>query len=120
MEEDIRRRTLLFAIQTIRACEGIRRTIAGDIVARQLIRSAASVGANAEEAVSALSRADFARKNCIALGEARETQYWLRIAKETQILEAHRADQLSEEARRIALILGAIVSTLRGTRKHSR
>ena len=47
------------------------------IISKQLVRSGTSIGANAEEANGAISKADFSSKISIAYKEARETSYWL-------------------------------------------
>jgi four helix bundle protein len=75
----------------------------------QLLKSATSVGANLEEAKAASSRREFVRYLEIALREARETLYWLRIwaalglGPPTQIME------LQGEADQIVRILTTIV-----------
>ncbi len=114
---DIRERTFQFAVSTIAACNHVQSGRTADIVLRQLIRSATSVGANVEEGSGAQSRPDFARKLTIALGEAREACYWMRLVKESHWAAPAVIEPLLDEGRQIARILGAIISTLRGTRK---
>jgi len=73
---DIRERTFSFALRVVKLCPtldaspGIQRTLA-----KQLLRSAMSIGANVEEAHGSQSKADFAAKLSIACKEARETHY---------------------------------------------
>jgi four helix bundle protein len=55
------------------------------VLSKQLLRSGTSIGANVEEAIAASSKADFANKLNIAAKEARETSYWLRLFKTTDI-----------------------------------
>jgi four helix bundle protein len=84
----------------------------------QLLRAGTSVGANVEEAQAAQSRADFINKNAIALKEARETDYWLRLLD--AVNGTSRADlaKLRAEASALTRILGAIiVSAKKGIRK---
>ena len=57
------------------------------VISRQLLRSATSIGANAEEANAAQTRKDFITKMAIASKEARETKYWLRLLAASKILE---------------------------------
>ena len=57
------------------------------VISRQLLRSATSIGANAEEANAAQTRKDFITKMAIASKEARETKYWLRLRAASKILE---------------------------------
>ena len=58
-------------------------------LADQLLRCGTSVGANIEEAVGGFSRRDFAAKCSIAYKEARESHYWLRLLRDTEIGRAH-------------------------------
>jgi four helix bundle protein len=51
----------------------------------RLLRSGTSIGANVEEALAGQSRKDFFAKTSIASKEARETNYWLRLLKDTEI-----------------------------------
>jgi four helix bundle protein len=73
------------------------------------LRSGTSIGANVEEAQAGQSRADFSSKYSIALKEARETIYWLRLLKESGFLPKENRDDLLEEADEIARIIGAII-----------
>ena len=59
------------------------------VISRQLLRSATSIGANAEEANAAQTRKDFITKMAIASKEARETKYWLRLLAASEIVERH-------------------------------
>jgi four helix bundle protein len=72
-EERLRR----FAIDVIRTVERLPRTSANDVITRQLIRAATSVGANCREAGRAESRNDFVHKLGIAEKEIAEAGYWL-------------------------------------------
>jgi len=74
-------------------------------LASQLWRSGTSIGANVEEAQAAQSRADFKSKMGIAAKEARETHYWLRLARDSGILDCNRVDPVLQEAEAIRRIL---------------
>ena len=54
------------------------------VIAKQILRSGTSVGANTREAQSAESRADFIHKLKIAHKEAVETNYWIELCKASQ------------------------------------
>ena len=60
----------------------------------QLLRSGTSIGANVEEALAGHSRKDFLHKMNIATKEARESHYWLRSLKDSDIFRNHRHIQL--------------------------
>jgi four helix bundle protein len=76
---------------------------------RQLLRSGTSIGANVEEAQAGQSSADFASKYSIALKEARETIYWLRLLREMKVSSDLDLEYSLSEADEIARIIGAII-----------
>ena len=113
-KRDIEGRSYQFALRVVRLCRklddvpGVRRTLGN-----QLIRSGTSVGANVEEAHAAASRADFTHKMNIALKEARETRYWLRLLIDAELVVPDEVRPLLGEATEVMRILGAIVATCR-------
>jgi four helix bundle protein len=75
----------------------------------QVLNSGTSIGANLEEAKSAQSFKDLRSKYAIALKEARETRYWLRVLSETQLVsEGHVAWLLAELGEMIAILTACI------------
>lgn len=107
---DIRERALDFALRIIKLCQqldeqhGVARTLGW-----QLLRSGTSIGANLEEAQAGQSKPDFISKNAIALKEARETIYWLRLLAASKIVPMERLVELQNEANELAKIVGAII-----------
>ncbi len=75
MEKDLEQRTKRFALAVIRFVSALPRTREADVLGRQLLRSATSIGANYREANRGVSRADFANKIGTVQKEAAETQY---------------------------------------------
>ena len=73
-------------------------------------KSSTSIGANYEESQAGSSRADFRNKIRIALREARETNYWLRIIKELEVSDNDKLSGLLQESLEIKNILGAILN----------
>lgn len=108
--KDIRERTFEFALRIIKLCNELNRKpgVCRDI-SRQLLKAGTSVGANTEEAQAAQSKPDFISKNSIALKEARETHYWLRLLIASGVMPEKRLAELRDEAEEIKLILGSIV-----------
>jgi len=76
---------------------------------RQLFRSGTSIGANVEEAQAGQSRADFISKYSIALKEARETIYWLRLLNASGEGSNEGTKSLLNEADELARIIGSII-----------
>ncbi|MFZ6015433.1 MAG: four helix bundle protein [Patescibacteria group bacterium] len=64
------------------------------VISKQVLRSGTAIGANSEEAVAAISKADFINKVQIALKEARETDYWLRLIRDSKLIEFEESDSL--------------------------
>jgi four helix bundle protein len=80
---------------------------------RQVLRSGTSIGANLEEADAGQSKSDFISKCNIALKEARETHYWLRLLRDTHLLSSERIAPLIDEAHQLTAILTTIVRNAR-------
>ena len=80
------------------------------VLSKQVLRSATSIGANAEEANAAQTKKDFIAKMSIASKEARETRYWLHLLDKSQIVKADYTTYLSD-IEQIIKILTRIVKT---------
>lgn len=80
------------------------------MLSKQLLRSGTSIGANVEEATSAQSRKDFLSKMSIALKEARESHYWLRLLQESRIVDIDFRTNLAG-VEELIRILASIVKT---------
>ncbi len=115
--EDIKDRTFRFALLIISLVESLPNTISAKTIGKQLIRSGTSIGANVEEATAAHSKEDFIYRMNVALREARETLYWLRLLDASKLSVKRPSKDVLQEADEITRILGAIVSSARGKRK---
>ena len=80
------------------------------VLSKQILKSGTSIGANVEESQSAISKRDFVSKNSIALKEARETYYWLRLLKDSHYLSEEYICLLNE-CNELNKILTSIVKT---------
>jgi four helix bundle protein len=81
------------------------------ILSKQVVRSETSIGANVEEATAGQSRKDFISKMAISSKEARETNYWLRLLRDSQLFESIDYTNLINESEKIIKILTSIVKT---------
>lgn len=102
-----------FAIAVIKFAGALPRNRTADIIARQIIRSGASVGANYRAACRARSRAEFIAKMGIVEEEADETAYWLEILAETGIVTQQAISDLHNEASQIVAMVIASIKTAR-------
>jgi four helix bundle protein len=108
---DIVERTFRFAVEVVRFNRTLCRHLGQErAIANQMLRSATSIGANVEEAQAALSRKDFINTYSIALKDARETRYWLRLIHTAELFQAEPLPKLMQESMELCNILGAIVS----------
>jgi len=86
------------------------------VLSKQVLKAGTSIGANVEEALAGQSRADFLAKMSIASKEARETNYWLRLLRDSEIIAKTEIDPLMAEAESITNILTAIVKTTQNSK----
>jgi four helix bundle protein len=93
-----------------RACEELS-AAREFVVARQLLKSGTSIGANVEEALAGQSRADFLAKLSIASKEARECNYWLRLIRDSEMATAPRVQPLLDDSEELIRLLTVIVRT---------
>ena len=78
---DLEERTLKFAKKVIHFVKGLPRSIANAEIAKQLIRSSSSIGANYIEANESLSKKDFLMRIKISRKESKESIYWLKLVE---------------------------------------
>lgn len=113
--QEIGERAFVFAVRAVKLCQtleehpGTSRTLSN-----QLLRSATSIGANLQESKGGQSRADFLSKVSIALKEARETHYWLRLLIAADIISEKKLSPLLDESNQLVAILTTIVKKVRG------
>lgn len=88
------------------------------VISKQVLRSATSIGANAEEAIAGQSRKDFIHKMSISLKEARETYYWLRLLDKSELTSIDISSHL-QKSDEIISILSAIVKTTKSRNRNS-
>ena len=107
----LQQRTKQFNIDVIRLCENFPKNAAGFEIAKQLIRSAGSVGANYRATSRAKSKADFIYKVEIVLEEADESHYWLEIVRDSDLKNRNEVDKLIKEAYELTAIFAATDKT---------
>lgn len=107
----LQERTKQFHVDVIKLCGNLPRDAAGFETAKQVIRSAGSVGANYRATVRAKSKSDFIYKIQIVLEEADESMYWLEIIKEANLVTGIEVDRLIKEANELTAIFAATNKT---------
>jgi four helix bundle protein len=115
-EITIQERTENFAIRVINSYSILNKRHyddAGKVLAKQFLRSGTSIGANCAEAIYAQSRNDFISKYSIALKEASETNYWIKVMLKSELATEKEFSLMQEETERIIKILTSIINKLK-------
>ena len=115
--KELQQRTKKFHVDVIRLCENFPRNAAGFEIAKQVIRSAGSVGANYRATVRAKSDADFIYKIEIVLEEADESHYWLEVIRDAKIQTGIEVDRLINEANQLTAIFAATDKTAKTNKR---
>jgi four helix bundle protein len=115
MKEDnvLQEKSYAFAIRVVKTCRYLSDEKREHTLSRQLLRAGTYIGANVEEAIGGQSEKDFGAKLAIAYKEARETQYWVRLLRDTEYLTAKQAESLLDDVNELLRILGSILKTLK-------
>ena len=115
-QSPLRAKSYSFALEIVR----LSRQLTGEqkeyVLARQILRSGTSVGANILEATQGQSRADFIHKLSIALKEAVETNYWLQLLRDSGLLTEPYASRLLETCCELEKMLTASIKTAKNNR----
>ncbi len=104
-EEDLKKRTKSFALRILKLIDALPNTVAGRTVAGQLARSGTSVAANYRAACRGKSKADFIAKLAIVEEEADESEFWLEMIIDSEMLKANLVQPLRQEAGEIVAIM---------------
>lgn len=102
-----------FAIKIVRTYQFLIDQKKEYVLSKQLLKSGTSIGANTEEAIGGQSDRDFYTKLCIVYKEARETHYWIRLLRDTDILDKEQSLSLLLDCEEIIRIVGSITKTLK-------
>jgi four helix bundle protein len=107
-------RTFAFAVCVVRLCVKLKfRSVVSSVLIRQLLKAGTSIGANIEEGQGSQSQADFLSKYSIAHKEARETRYWLRLLRASELVSFDSVADLLTECNELIAILTVIIKKLR-------
>jgi four helix bundle protein len=108
-EKDLPARTKQFALNIIRMFSMIPKTTEAQVLGKQLLRSATSVGANYREAFRARSKAEFIAKCGDSLRELEETAYWLELLVDGKIVPPEKLSTLRQECDELTAIFVTIL-----------
>ncbi len=112
-EKTFKTRTKKLAVAIIREVDRLPKSRAADVIARQIIRSGTSVGANYRAACRAKSTADMINKMKIVEEECDETAYWIEILVESGLISQEQVNEVYKETNEILAMTVASIKTLR-------
>lgn len=107
----LRDKSVTFAIRIVKLNKILRDTRNETVLAKQILRSGTSIGANISESEYAQSKADFITKLHIALKEAAETKFWIEILSNTDYISESEKDSLMNDCLELIKLLAASINT---------
>ena len=110
-------KSIAFAARIIKLHQYLIKTKKETIISKQIVRSGTSIGANANEAVYGVSKADFIAKLQISLKETAETEYWLRLLILSDYITEQEGDSLLNDCLEIKRILVSTLNTAKENNK---
>ena len=109
-ENIVEEKSFEFAVRIVKLCRYLEEK-KEFVISKQLLRCGTSIGANIAEAQFGQSKADFRTKMQIALKEANETRYWLRLLCATEFLEQKQYKSMRKDVDDVISLLAAICKT---------
>ena len=110
-ENVIQRKSFEFAVRIVKLYKLLCDDRREFTLAKQLLRSGTSIGANVREAINAESLSDFIHKYAVAQKECDETIYWLELLKETNYITKAEFDSINNDAEELLKIIRSIILT---------
>ena len=111
MNRIVQDKSFCFAIRVVKLCKILREEQKEYIMTKQLLRSGTSIGANIAEAQQAQSKSDFVHKMSIALKEATETNYWIRLLHATDYLNDKAMESMIQDCSELEKMLTVIIKS---------
>jgi four helix bundle protein len=118
-ENAIAEKSFKFAVRIVRLSHYLGKEKKEFVLSKQVLKSGTAIGALVSEARYAQSRADFLNKLSIALKEANETLYWIRLLHETDYLSPSMYRSLEKDGKEILSLLVSITKTLKESPENS-
>mgnify|MGYP000887714825 CR=1 FL=1 len=109
----IKERSFTFALRIVKLCRYLNNDKREFVLSKQLLRSGTAIGALVREAEQAESKADFIHKMAIALKEANETDYWIELLFQSEVINQKEYESIHPEIIELIKLLTSIVKTTR-------
>jgi four helix bundle protein len=118
-EQQFKKRTKQLGLRIIKLVESLPPKTSAQVIGKQLLRSATSVGANYRAACRAKSTADILHKLAIVEEEADETLYWLEMLVEAELVPENKLNNLMAETNEIISMIVSSIKTIRTRNQNS-
>lgn len=117
-KSDVTKRAFTYALDLVKFIDCLNnKDLAVQVIARQLLRSGTSIGANIIEAQASSSKREFTNFLNHSLKSANETKFWLALLRDSGKAKKESADRLLKETKELANILASSILSLKGKRK---
>ena len=113
---DLKHRAYQYSIKIIEFLDTLPKDVSTEVITKQLLRSATSIGANIVEAKGASSKRDFTNFFSHSLKSANESLYWLGLLRDGKKMNNPQIEYLLNETKELANMLGSSILTLKGKR----
>ena len=110
-ESVVEEKSFKFAVRMVKLCRYLQHNKHEYMISKQLVRAGTSIGANVAEGEQAQSRADFISKLGIALKEAAESKYWIRLLWATGLLSDLQFESIYTDCQEIQKLLVSIIKS---------
>ncbi len=111
---DLKRRAYKYSIGMIEFLDTLPKDTSSQVIAKQLLRSATSIGANIVEVKGASSKRDFTNFFSHSLKSANESLYWPGLLRDAKKINNPQLEYLLNETKELANMLGSSILTLKG------
>jgi len=118
IKTDLKKRAYFYALDIIKFIDTLdRKDFSIQVIIKQLLRSATSIGANIIEAQAGSTKKDFTNFFSYALKSANESKFWLGLLRDSKKADKEETNKLLQETTELANILGSSILTLRGKKR---
>ena len=115
----IKDKSKAFAIRIVRLYRYLSDEKKERVLSKQLLRSGTSIGANVVEALASISKKEFLAKMYISFKECCETEYWLELLHDTNLLSDEEFDSINQDNLALKKLLSSITLTTSKRLKNS-
>lgn len=110
-DNPLQNKSYTFSLRIVKLYKYLTETKKEYTLSKQILRSGTSIGANIEEGLGGQSKKDFIAKLSISYKESRETNYWLRILKDTEYISQKEFNSIILDLDEIQKLLVSIIKT---------